>query len=43
MATVRHMVMNLLRSVRPGKSLKLRRKLAEWDPHYLQAILQGAA
>jgi predicted transposase YbfD/YdcC len=42
MATVRHMVMNLLRSAKPGKSLKLRRKLAAWDPDYLQAILQGA-
>ncbi len=41
MATVRHMVMNLLRSARPGKSLKVRRKLAGWDPDYLQAILQG--
>jgi predicted transposase YbfD/YdcC len=43
MATVRHMVMNLLRSARPGKSLKVRRKLAGWDPDYLQAILQGVA
>ena len=41
MATVRHMVMNLLRSAKPGKSLKVRRKLAGWDPDYLQAILQG--
>lgn len=43
MATVRHMVMNLLRSAKPGKSLKLRRKLAGWDADYLQAILQGSA
>jgi predicted transposase YbfD/YdcC len=41
MATVRHMVMNLLRSAKPGKSLKVRRKLAAWDPHYLHAILLG--
>lgn len=43
MATVRHMVMNLLRAAKPGKSLKVRRKLAAWDPDYLQAILQGGA
>lgn len=42
MATVRHMVMNLLRAAKPGKSLKVRRKLAGWDPDYLQAILQGS-
>jgi len=41
MATVRHMVMNLLRSAKPGKSLKVRRKVAGWDPDYLHAILQG--
>ena len=43
MATVRHMAMNLLRAAKPGKSLKLRRKLAGWDPDHLQAILQGGA
>jgi predicted transposase YbfD/YdcC len=43
MATVRHMVMNLLRSAKPGKNLKVRRKLAAWDPDYLQAILKGSA
>jgi predicted transposase YbfD/YdcC len=43
MATVRHMAINLLRSARPGKSLKVRRKLAGWDPDYLYAILQGTA
>jgi predicted transposase YbfD/YdcC len=42
MATIRHRVMNLLRSAKPGKSLKLRRKLASWDPHYPQAIRQGS-
>jgi len=42
MATVRHMVMNLLRSAKPGKSLKVRRKVAGWDPDYLHAILQGS-
>jgi predicted transposase YbfD/YdcC len=43
MGTVRHMAMNLLRSARPGKSLKVRRKVAGWDPEYLHAILQGVA
>jgi len=43
MATVRHMVMNLLRATKPGKSLKVRRKLAGWDPDYLHAVLQGTA
>ena len=43
MATVRHMAMNLLRSTKPGKSLKVRRKVAGWDPDYLHAILQGRA
>ena len=43
MATVRHTVMNLLRAAKPGKSLKVRPKLAGWDPDYLQAILQGSA
>jgi hypothetical protein len=43
MATVRHMVMHLLRAANPGRRLKVRRKLAGWDPDYLQAILQGGA
>jgi len=43
MGTVRHMAMNLLRSAKPGKSLKVRRKVAGWDPDYLHAILQGRA
>ena len=41
MGIVRHMAMNMLRSAKPGKSLKVRRKLAGWDPSYLHAILQG--
>jgi len=41
MGVVRHMAMNLLRSAKPGKSLKVRRKVAGWDPSYLHAILQG--
>ena len=41
MATVRHMAMNLLRSAKPGKSLKVRRKVAGWNPDYLNAILHG--
>jgi predicted transposase YbfD/YdcC len=43
MGTVRHMAMNLLRSAKPGKSLKVRRKVAGWDPDYLHAILKGVA
>jgi hypothetical protein len=41
MGTLRHMAMNLLRSAKPGKSLKVRRKVAGWDPDYLHAILRG--
>jgi predicted transposase YbfD/YdcC len=41
MAIVRHMAMNLLRSAKPGKSLKVRRKVAGWDPSYLHAILRA--
>jgi predicted transposase YbfD/YdcC len=43
MGVVRHIAMNLLRSVKPGKSLKVRRKVAGWDPSYLHAILRGQA
>ncbi len=43
MGTVRHMAMNLLRSAKPGKSLKVRRKVAGWDTQYLHAILRGVA
>ena len=43
MGIVRHMAMNLLRSAKPGKSLKVRRKVAGWDPSYLHAILRGQA
>jgi hypothetical protein len=34
MDTVRHMAMNLLRSAGPGRSLKVGRKLAGWNPDY---------
>jgi predicted transposase YbfD/YdcC len=43
MRTGRHMAMNLPRSARPGKSLKVRRKVAGWNPNYLHVILQGVA
>lgn len=43
MATVRHIAMNLLHAAKPGRSLKVRRKLAGWDPNYLQALLRGSA
>lgn len=39
MAVVRHFAINLVRAVADKKSLKLRRKLAGWDTHYLAAIL----
>jgi len=43
MGIVQHIAMNLLRSPKPGKSLKVRRKVAGWDTAYLHAILQGQA
>jgi predicted transposase YbfD/YdcC len=43
MGVVRHMAMNLPRSARPDKSLKVRGKVTGWDPSYLHAIRQGQA
>jgi predicted transposase YbfD/YdcC len=43
MAVVRHMAMNLLRAPTSKKSLKTRRKLAGWNPDYLEAILRKSA
>jgi predicted transposase YbfD/YdcC len=40
MAVVRHFAFNLLRSVDDKRSLKLRRKRAARNNHYLQQILQ---
>jgi predicted transposase YbfD/YdcC len=39
MATVRHFAFNLVRAAKDSRSIKSRRKLAGWDPEYLQAIV----
>jgi predicted transposase YbfD/YdcC len=41
MATVRHFALNLVRAARDKRSIKSRRKLAGWDPDYLDAILSS--
>lgn len=43
MAIVRHFAINLLRKPHDRRSLKTRRKLAGWDPDYMQSILTPAA
>jgi predicted transposase YbfD/YdcC len=35
MAIVRHFAINLVRAATDRKSIKLRRKIAGWDPNYL--------
>ena len=40
MAIVRHFAINLVRAAQDKKSLKLRRKLAGWNPDYLQSLIQ---
>ncbi len=40
MAAVRHFALNLLRAGPDKKSLKLRRKIAGWNPDYLQSLIQ---
>ena len=42
MAIVRHFAINLLRQLDDRRSLKTRRKLAGWDPDYMQSILTAA-
>jgi len=42
MAIVRHFAINLLRQPDDRRSLKTRRKLAGWDPHYMHSILAAA-
>ena len=42
MAIVRHFAINLLRQPDDRRSLKTRRKLAGWDPDYMQSILAPA-
>ncbi len=39
MAVVRHFALNLVRSAKDTKSIKLRRKLAGWTPDYLERVL----
>jgi len=39
MAIVRHFAINLVRTAKDKKSIKLRRKRAGWDPNYLAEIL----
>jgi len=39
MATVRHFALNLVRTASDKRSIKSRRKIAGWDPNYLDAIL----
>ena len=39
MATVRHFALNLVRTVNDKRSIKTRRKVAGWDPDYLNTIL----
>jgi predicted transposase YbfD/YdcC len=39
MAIVRHFALNLVRSAKDTKSIKLRRKMAGWTPAYLEQVL----
>ncbi|HEY3144914.1 MAG TPA: ISAs1 family transposase [Dongiaceae bacterium] len=41
MAVVRHFAINLVRAAADRKSIKLRRKLAGWNDHYLASILKA--
>ena len=41
MATVRHFALNLVRAAPDKRSIKSRRKIAGWDPDYLDAILSS--
>jgi predicted transposase YbfD/YdcC len=41
MAVVRHFALNLVRSAKDKKSIKLRRKAATWQTDYLAALLTG--
>ena len=42
MAVVRHFAINLVRSAKDKRSIKLRRKLAGWNPKYLADILNAS-
>ena len=39
MAVVRHFAINLVRTVKDKRSVRLRRKCATWSPDYLATIL----
>jgi len=43
MAVARHFAINLVRTVKDKKSIRLRRKRAGWDPQYLASILGHSA
>jgi predicted transposase YbfD/YdcC len=43
MAIVRHMAVNLVRQAKPTTSLKNRRKLAGWNPDYLETLIHQSA
>jgi predicted transposase YbfD/YdcC len=43
MAIVKHMALNLVRQATPTTSLKNRRKLAGWDPSYLETLIRQTA
>ena len=41
MATVRHFALNLVRTATDKRSIKSRRKIAGWDPNYLEALISS--
>ena len=41
MATVRHFALNLVRTAADKRSIKSRRKIAGWDPNYLEALISS--
>jgi hypothetical protein len=43
MAVVKHMALNLVRQAKPTTSLKNRRKLAGWNPDYLETLIHQTA
>ena len=43
MATVRHFALNLVRTAKDKRSIKTRRKLAGWDPAYLETLISSHA
>jgi predicted transposase YbfD/YdcC len=43
MAVVRHFAINLVRAATDKKSIKLRRKIAGWNPDYLLTLIQKSA